>query len=125
MEVPLGRWWQRGLAILMAGCTAWLYLQWTYGRLPGLLVAASCLLLFLLLLLSFPTLYRRWMAFAERLSVWIVRTIFALIYLFFMPFLLFFRTKDRLELKRKDDEQSLWRKHALNVDSLEDMQRLG
>ena len=124
MEVPLGRWWQRAMAILLAGFSAWLYLQWDQGRLPGVLFAASCVVFFLFFLMSVPALYRRWMAFAERLSVWIVRALFTLIYFFFLPFLLFFRTRDRLGLKRKD-EQSLWRTREPTAGSLEDMQRMG
>jgi len=122
-EIRPGQTWQRLLALAFGACAVWLYLRWAAGAVSGWFFAGACLAFVLFFLLSIPPLYRRWMLFAEWLSVRMVRLIFSLIYFLFLPFLLAFRSSDRLGLKAKS-KQTFWRGRAQRSDKIEDLQRM-
>lgn len=121
MGVAPGQWWQRLLAIIFAMAAVTAYVN--QSGVPRFVIWISGVLAFLFALLSVPPLYRRWMAFAERLSVWMTRVLFTIVYVLFVPFIcvLYMTTGRRL----RGDSASLWipkQKHGRTVD---DLQRMG
>lgn len=125
MQVIPGQLWQRVLALLLCGCSVWLYLLWQENQFPGFVFAISCIFSFLFVLLSIPPLYERWLIFAEWLKLWVTRLLFSVIYFLILPLLQFLRYKDRLGLHYKG-QKSLWieRKNRPD-DTIEELQRMG
>ncbi len=73
----------------------------------------------------FKGFYRKWMAFAEKLNTFVLTIVFGGIYFLFLPFLMFFRTKDRLRLHPNEKDRTFWLDRTQPIDTLEDMQRMG
>lgn len=124
-DLALGQWWQRLGALAAGGLTAGAYLQWQNAGWSGWWLVASAIAFFLLFLMSIPVLYQAWMRFAEKLSVWIVRTVFSIVYLVLLPILMIFVTRDRLGLKRHRAAPSLWIDRPREDGDLDSMRRMG
>ena len=87
MNIVAGQWWQRLLAILLGAGTIWLVLRRDDYGIPAAVLWVAGLAFVLFVLLSAPPLYRRWMAFAEWLSIWVTRVLFSAIYVLVVPFI--------------------------------------
>lgn len=73
----------------------------------------------------FKNFYQKWMAFAEKLQKFFQTVIFGGIYFLFLPFMIIFRTKDRLGLHVHKKKRTFWIDRSQPVDTLEHMQLMG
>ena len=125
MDITPGQWWQRLLALLFGALALWLFVTRDVYRPPAALLWILAVLFVLFALLSVPPLYRRWMAFAEWLGVWMTRVLFSLIYLIVVPIV---RVLYAVSGRSRSDATagtSFWIAKRAHDRSLEDMERMG
>jgi hypothetical protein len=125
MEVVPGQWWQKWLAGVFGIGTALLFIFRTDYGIPAFLVWAPAMLFVLFILLSIPVLYRKWMSFAEWLSVWITRGLFSIIYLVVVPFIWMFYKLSGRTGSTSETGTSLWLQKRKHDRSIEEMERMG
>jgi hypothetical protein len=123
MDVVPGQWWQRAVAVVLAVVTAVLYVQ--RSRVPGAMLWLAGVALFLFVLLSVPVLYRKWMAFAEWLSVWMTRVLFSVVYLLIAPVVWVLYATTGRRRAAADPKASLWIPKRPHGRTLEDLERMG
>jgi hypothetical protein len=124
MDVTPGQWWQRALAVLLGAGTVWLCLERAAYGIPGAILWIAVILSILFTLLSIPPLYRRWMAFATWLSVWMTRLLFSVVYVVVVPFTWVLYSVSGRGKSGSNAGASLWipkRKHDRTVEDLERM----
>lgn len=67
------------------------------------------------------SIYSRWLAFGEKLNKYVTILLFAIIYFLLLPLLLFFREKDRLNLK---SGTVFWSRRSQLCNTLEHMRHM-
>ena len=120
-----GQWWQRLSAVIFFGLSCYLFIGWQGGDVKGIVLFISLLLCFLFITLSHKGFYQKWMAFAEKLNKLVITILFGVIYFLFLPFLIFVRFKDPLNIRAHKNKQSLWIDRQQRAETLEHMQRMG
>jgi hypothetical protein len=126
MELVPGQWWQKTLAVIFGACTALIYVARATYPTPPAVRWVAIILFVLFTLLSIPALYRKWMSFAEWLSVWVTRGLFSIIYFIVVPFVwVFYKLSGRSKSSDGTDTGSLWVEKKRADRSIEDMERMG
>lgn len=120
-----GQRWQRFALAALLPFEGWIVSLWWSAQLHGAVPVALGIATFFFAVLSFPPLYRRWMAFGERANRVVVGGIFFVIYAVVVPLFFFVRFKAGFRSRSPQGRRSFWIQRRQPEDSVEAMLRMG